>query len=683
MHILGIWFTIRSIIRSRDDTFRTLQDTEHRTFIKKLIKFFKPTSNQFSRIDLATCARMARDATLAGCDLINFLLESQEPDATRFLHELLIDIAEQIMAIRIAETAHDALLSPRLVTTTCCQKYFLFLGQLSHSPHGTLVLRNFNFLDKLLDLAIATKHDCYVKLVISSLDYSREGPNRRVFSKIIQDATLESTRMYATQFLRILFRTRVNDVRFWAFGLLLQRLNDESRMVALTALEALHEACEEPEFVEVMMRKSEHAMTKQRKVSTTQEEGDDTRPRYRGISLPIKLSVIFPEATPTDVMLEKINRVRPSQELRAAQSASTSDSSILQDELFRTPTRTLRDDAKQNDSGSDYVSTNPMILEEFAKANDGDNEGAVVPEASTNNSNFESNNRLAVPNSRQQNNSISDIDEESCSEYEQPSDHSRLCLVCFRERSASGDICTVEHDFRRTIDKNRRDVLKHAQRLSNPVYYRQSRQYLLRLRQQYPEVFQQFFEKAHGQSNRSTTGQQQNNSHISDELLKSKNNNDPERLELLVRVVDKNEVDSKTSDNFDFVRCRNMTAVGLLQGPFHHYFYAFLEKTLPGKSTVSIFKKTLVDQTIASPTCLGIFFFGLGLMEQKNLNDINGEVKLKLLDTWKVDCMFWPPTQFINFLFVPIQYRVIYINLMTMIYDIFLSYMKYVSTILF
>ncbi|KAL7299151.1 hypothetical protein TKK_0007750 [Trichogramma kaykai] len=156
-----------------------------------------------------------------------------------------------------------------------------------------------------------------------------------------------------------------------------------------------------------------------------------------------------------------------------------------------------------------------------------------------------------------------------------------------------------------------------------------------------------------------------------------KNNNDPERLELLVRVVDENEVDSKTSNNFDFVRCRNMTAVGLLQGPFHHYFYAFLEKTLPGKSTVSIFKKTLVDQTIASPTCLGIFFFGLGLMEQKNLNDINGEVKLKLLDTWKVDCMFWPPTQFINFLFVPIQYRVIYINLMTMIYDVFLSYMKY------
>lgn len=130
-------------------------------------------------------------------------------------------------------------------------------------------------------------------------------------------------------------------------------------------------------------------------------------------------------------------------------------------------------------------------------------------------------------------------------------------------------------------------------------------------------------------------------------------------------------------EGYDYVRTRNMTAVGLLQGPFHHYFYTLLEKHLPGKSTGSIFKKTVLDQTIASPTCLGIFFFGLGVLERRTLHEINSEVKLKLASTWKVDCMFWPPTQFLNFLFVPIRYRVIYINFMTMIYDMFLSYMKY------
>ncbi|KAJ8687633.1 hypothetical protein QAD02_023427 [Eretmocerus hayati] len=154
-------------------------------------------------------------------------------------------------------------------------------------------------------------------------------------------------------------------------------------------------------------------------------------------------------------------------------------------------------------------------------------------------------------------------------------------------------------------------------------------------------------------------------------------NEDDEIVTIVSKNKDKNSI--AEDDDFDYVRTRNMTTVGLLQGPFHHFFYAILEKKLPGKDTVAIFKKTFLDQTIASPTCLGIFFFGLGVMESKNLSDINGEVKLKLFDTWKVDCMFWPPTQFINFLFVPIRYRVIYINFMTMIYDIFLSYMKYVS----
>lgn len=35
-----------------------------------------------------------------------------------------------------------------------------------------------------------------------------------------------------------------------------------------------------------------------------------------------------------------------------------------------------------------------------------------------------------------------------------------------------------------------REILRHTQRLANPVWYRYSRQSLLRLRQRYPEKFQ-------------------------------------------------------------------------------------------------------------------------------------------------------------------------------------------------
>ncbi|XP_043502898.1 rapamycin-insensitive companion of mTOR isoform X2 [Polistes fuscatus] len=252
------WPVVRSILRSREDTIRILHDSDYRLFIKRLVRYFKPSSNAYSRVELGTNAILAREATLAGCELLNFLLELREPENMKLLNELIIDIAEQISCIRTAQSAHDCLFSPRHMSTTCCQKYFLFLGQLSHSAKGTVILKRFDLLEKLQDLALATNHDCYVKLIVSSLDYSREGSNRKVLNKIIADASLESTRLYATQFLRLILRARMLDAYHWALTLLTERLMDTSKVVALTALEILHEVCEETEYLAILLHQGEN-----------------------------------------------------------------------------------------------------------------------------------------------------------------------------------------------------------------------------------------------------------------------------------------------------------------------------------------------------------------------------------------------------------------------------------------
>ncbi|XP_043271902.1 rapamycin-insensitive companion of mTOR isoform X2 [Venturia canescens] len=246
------WPVIRSILRSREDSLRILHDSDHRVFIKRLVRYFKPSSNRYSRVELGTNATLAREATLAGCDLVNCLLEMNEPEGTRLLNELIGDIAEQIAAITSSPSAHDCLFSPRHMTTTCCQKYFLFLGQLSHSAKGTVILKGFNLLDKLQDLALATNHDCYVKLIVSSLDYSRDGPNRKVMSTIISEAAIENTRLYATLFLRLILSAKMIDAHQWAIALLCSRIIDNSKLVASAALDILHDACNEPEYLEVL-----------------------------------------------------------------------------------------------------------------------------------------------------------------------------------------------------------------------------------------------------------------------------------------------------------------------------------------------------------------------------------------------------------------------------------------------
>ncbi|XP_024946921.1 rapamycin-insensitive companion of mTOR [Cephus cinctus] len=252
------WPVVRSILRSREDTLRILHDSDYRLFIKRLVRYFKPSSNRYSRVELGTNATLAREATLAGCDLLNFLLELHEAEGTRLLHELVEDIANHVVAIRAGQSAHDCLFSPRHMVTTCCQKYFLFLGQLSHSAKGTVILKSFNLLDKLQELALYTNHDCYYKLVLSSLDYSREGPNRKIMSKVIAEAPTEGARRYGTQLLRLILRSKMSDAYRWALSLLADRLSDISKGVSRSALDVLHEACEEPEYREALLEQGRH-----------------------------------------------------------------------------------------------------------------------------------------------------------------------------------------------------------------------------------------------------------------------------------------------------------------------------------------------------------------------------------------------------------------------------------------
>nr|CAD7403074.1 unnamed protein product [Timema cristinae] len=316
------WNIVRAVLKvhTRNDALCKLEDSNHRTFLKRLVHYFKPSSNRFSRVELGN-KKQTQMYTLAGCELLDCLLEIDEPEGSKLLTELLSDISTNIDVLMTSKSAHDCFFSPHHVTSSVCQDYFLFIGRLCRSSKGMRMLDKSGIFQKrdavlpllsplpfkkmlpgwlierdrgmfhhvdiycemengkservtvldcpgvvmtvcavrtnehiskygeenmlgLLNLVVSTNHDCYVKLVVSSLDYTTDAMPRVILSKVLTASTV-SSRLYATQFLLVLLRAKLPDFQKWGVELLVNQLYDQSKAVSLVAITILEEATEE------------------------------------------------------------------------------------------------------------------------------------------------------------------------------------------------------------------------------------------------------------------------------------------------------------------------------------------------------------------------------------------------------------------------------------------------------
>ncbi|XP_056646449.1 rapamycin-insensitive companion of mTOR [Diorhabda sublineata] len=250
------WNLINILLRGENNSRINLNDPSHRTFIKKLIEFYTPSKNKYSHMDLGT-SRTSVTYTTAGIELINFLVELRDLDYNglkplNLIVDLFKDILSNINAIMTSKSVHDCLFSPQHMVNTHCQSYFLFIGQFSRTEVGIKVLENINLFKNLKELATTTNHDCYVKLIISSLEYIFPGPSRDILEAVII-CNQEASRLYATQFLLVLLRAGNPLFSSWAIQLLVNQLYDKSPAIFLSALATLHEACELPECLDALI----------------------------------------------------------------------------------------------------------------------------------------------------------------------------------------------------------------------------------------------------------------------------------------------------------------------------------------------------------------------------------------------------------------------------------------------
>ena len=125
----------------------------------------------------------------------------------------------------------------------------------------------------------------------------------------------------------------------------------------------------------------------------------------------------------------------------------------------------------------------------------------------------------------------------------------------------------------------------------------------------------------------------------------------------------------------DIVRTAKMTVMGLcILGPGLRSWYIILEKVVKGTGTAVALKKMLLDQIIWAPSFLAMFFCLVGLMNGRSKEEIKDKFKIDYVSAIKVNYLIWPAVQMLNFKFVPMQHRVVVVNIVALFWNTYLAY---------
>lgn len=123
----------------------------------------------------------------------------------------------------------------------------------------------------------------------------------------------------------------------------------------------------------------------------------------------------------------------------------------------------------------------------------------------------------------------------------------------------------------------------------------------------------------------------------------------------------------------DIGRTLRFTSFGLLIfGPCAHYWYQFLEHLFSKATTKSLICKVVADQTLFTPMAIVSVFSYVSLLEGHPSFAIE-KVRQDFWNTLKANWALWLPAQTINFRFTPAEYRVLFVNSVALIWNVYLA----------
>lgn len=115
----------------------------------------------------------------------------------------------------------------------------------------------------------------------------------------------------------------------------------------------------------------------------------------------------------------------------------------------------------------------------------------------------------------------------------------------------------------------------------------------------------------------------------------------------------------------------------ILQAPWNHFYQNAIEAALPSDPlnpwTQTTGVKVVLDQFVQAPIFTALVFFFFALLEGRGVDGAVVQIRTTLKETLLKNWLIFVPATIVNFAFVPLEYRVLWINCVFFCWVIVLS----------
>uniref|UniRef100_A0A8C3WLR4 Peroxisomal membrane protein 2 n=1 Tax=Catagonus wagneri TaxID=51154 RepID=A0A8C3WLR4_9CETA len=142
----------------------------------------------------------------------------------------------------------------------------------------------------------------------------------------------------------------------------------------------------------------------------------------------------------------------------------------------------------------------------------------------------------------------------------------------------------------------------------------------------------------------------------------------------LAQMIEKKQEKESCSQKLDVNGPLRYAIYGFFfTGPLSHFFYLFLEHWIPPEAPWAGVQRLLLDRLFFAPAFLLLFFLIMNFLEGKDFATFVAKMKRGFWPALQMNWRVWTPVQFINVNYVPLQFRVLFANVVALFWYAYLA----------